>query len=264
MLDKSPREGPYPDSLAGASTSSPGPGRRRAPHPPDPPLLMPIQDAGPDRSTARVRGGFHELLAGYRRTLQTDRQLPAGRFEFVDMARKVVGVGSVGTRCWIILMRGRDDTTRCSCRSRKPRTRCRAGSAAAQRATSARAAGRRGPAAHAGRQRHLPGLAASSGRRAAARTTTSASSRDWKDSAVSRPVRPSGLQMYGEAVWLDVGQRACPDRRPDRHRGLPRRGRCLPQRRRRFAALYADQNERDYRSLTDAIASGRVIAVSDV
>ena len=49
---------------------------------------------------------------------------PAGTFEVVDMARKVVGVGSVGTRAFIVLLQGRDHRTRCSCRSRRRRRRC--------------------------------------------------------------------------------------------------------------------------------------------
>ena len=49
------------------------------------------------------------LIGKYRRTLETDRRFLLEQFEFADMARKVVGVGSVGTRCWIVLMLGRDD-----------------------------------------------------------------------------------------------------------------------------------------------------------
>src|ERR1022692_1937670 len=50
------------------------------------------------------------LLAKYRRTLETDRRYLLEQYEFCDMARKVVGVGSVGTRCWIVLLLGRDDS----------------------------------------------------------------------------------------------------------------------------------------------------------
>jgi uncharacterized protein (DUF2252 family) len=52
-----------------------------------------------------VRNAF----AAYRRTLQDDRRVLVDRYAFVDMARKVVGVGSVGTRCMIGLFQGRDD-----------------------------------------------------------------------------------------------------------------------------------------------------------
>jgi hypothetical protein len=49
------------------------------------------------------------VIRGYRRTLQGDRKHLLERFRYVDAARKVVGVGSVGTRAWIILMLGRDN-----------------------------------------------------------------------------------------------------------------------------------------------------------
>ncbi len=53
---------------------------------------------------------MNDLIAKYRRTLETDRRFLLETFEVADMARKVVGVGSVGTRCWIILMLGRDES----------------------------------------------------------------------------------------------------------------------------------------------------------
>ena len=52
---------------------------------------------------------FRELLRRYRETLQADRRVLLEQFRFVDIARKVVGVGSVGTRAWILLMLGKDD-----------------------------------------------------------------------------------------------------------------------------------------------------------
>ena len=51
---------------------------------------------------------LHEQLLAYRATLQDDRRHLLERFEIVDMARKVVGVGSVGTRAFIVLLQGRD------------------------------------------------------------------------------------------------------------------------------------------------------------
>ena len=51
----------------------------------------------------------HELIRAYRRTLPGDRRVLLERFRYVHSARKVVGVGSVGTRAWIVLMLGRDE-----------------------------------------------------------------------------------------------------------------------------------------------------------
>ena len=53
---------------------------------------------------------MHNLLTDYRSTLQEDHRHLLQRFEYVEFARKVVGVGSVGTRAWIVLLRGRDNS----------------------------------------------------------------------------------------------------------------------------------------------------------
>ena len=59
-----------------------------------------------DEFAARFTEWVHGLLRAYRRTLDTDRRRLLERYRFVDLARKVVGVGSVGTRAWIALMLG--------------------------------------------------------------------------------------------------------------------------------------------------------------
>jgi uncharacterized protein (DUF2252 family) len=74
-------------------------GRRRIVD--DPPLLV---HPAPDEMTEPIE----QLYAAYRRSLPDDRSHLAGRFQVVDAARKVVGVGSVGTRCYIVLLTGRD------------------------------------------------------------------------------------------------------------------------------------------------------------
>jgi uncharacterized protein (DUF2252 family) len=74
----------------------------------DPPLLTPAdQIFDPDRAGDTVNS-LIQGLTDYRTTLQGDRQHLLSRYEFVDLARKVVGVGSVGTRCWVGLFIGRD------------------------------------------------------------------------------------------------------------------------------------------------------------
>jgi uncharacterized protein (DUF2252 family) len=84
-------------------------GRRRIVS--DPPIVIPARDihglAG--LSPEDLFGAVHEQLVSYRSTLPDDRRYLLERFEFVDLARKVVGVGSVGTRAWIGLLEGRDD-----------------------------------------------------------------------------------------------------------------------------------------------------------
>ena len=67
---------------------------------------MPIEDLADGRDIEAFARG---VIRGYRRTLQGDRKHLLERFRYVHAARKVVGVGSVGTRAWIILMLGRDN-----------------------------------------------------------------------------------------------------------------------------------------------------------
>ncbi|HET6481387.1 MAG TPA: DUF2252 domain-containing protein [Actinoplanes sp.] len=76
----------------------------------DPPLLIPVRDLLPEAVFQEHEAQIREILRGYRDTLPDDRRRLLDAFEFVDLARKVVGVGSVGTRCWIALMIGRDHT----------------------------------------------------------------------------------------------------------------------------------------------------------
>ncbi len=74
----------------------------------DPPLIVPIEDlllSPEDRQ--RTESSVRRLIQSYRRTLAREHH-PIEEFHYVHMARKVVGVGSVGTRCWIFLLVGRD------------------------------------------------------------------------------------------------------------------------------------------------------------
>ena len=76
----------------------------------DPPLIVPIGELTGDAvSAAELHEFLHGVIRSYRRTLSGDRRRLIERFRYVDGARKVVGVGSVGTRAFICLMLGRDD-----------------------------------------------------------------------------------------------------------------------------------------------------------
>jgi uncharacterized protein (DUF2252 family) len=75
-----------------------------------PPIVVPARDlaATYGLSPDQVLPVLHEQFRAYRATLQDDRRHLLERFEIVDAARKVVGVGSVGTRAFIVLLQGRD------------------------------------------------------------------------------------------------------------------------------------------------------------
>ena len=74
----------------------------------DPPLIVPIEDVAGDQ-VDRLHEFLHSVIRSYRRTLAGDRRKLLERYRYVHAARKVVGVGSVGTRAWICLLLGRDD-----------------------------------------------------------------------------------------------------------------------------------------------------------
>jgi uncharacterized protein (DUF2252 family) len=75
-----------------------------------PPIVVPVREleATDGLSADETEQRIHEQFRAYRATLQADRRQLLERYQLVDMARKVVGVGSVGTRCYMVLLQGRD------------------------------------------------------------------------------------------------------------------------------------------------------------
>jgi uncharacterized protein (DUF2252 family) len=74
----------------------------------DPPLLVPMRELLPGDQLQKLEGRLEAVLANYRESVQRDRRRLLDGYRFVDIARKVVGVGSVGTRAWVLLFMGRD------------------------------------------------------------------------------------------------------------------------------------------------------------
>ena len=75
----------------------------------DPPMIVPIEDVFAGVQSDAIYAEIRTVLGKYGRTLQSDRRHLLERFSLVQVARKVVGVGSVGTRAWIVLMDAGDD-----------------------------------------------------------------------------------------------------------------------------------------------------------
>src|SRR3954468_4259757 len=76
----------------------------------DPPLIMPIEELVSAEDRAGLEDTLRTVIRSYRRTLAGDRRRLLERFRYIHAARKVVGVGSVGTRAWIVLLLGNDDS----------------------------------------------------------------------------------------------------------------------------------------------------------
>ena len=69
-----------------------------------PPTIVPVEEVFSDVQADAIYDQVRAVLGKYRRSLQSDRRHLLGQFTLVQVARKVVGVGSVGTRAWIVLM----------------------------------------------------------------------------------------------------------------------------------------------------------------
>jgi uncharacterized protein (DUF2252 family) len=232
----------------------------------DPPLLVPIDDLIPEQTD---RAAFEEqvsgLIAKYQRTLETDRKFLLEQFRAVDLARKVVGVGSVGTRCWIVLMLGRDNADPLFLQVKEAEASVLSRFVGASKYTNQGqrvVAGQRLMQASSdiflGWQRIEAGL---DGRQ---RDFYVRQLRDWKYSVDIETMVPRGMRMYGELCGWTLARAHA--RSGDRIAIAAYLGgsdvfdRAITQ----FAAAYADQNERDHKSLVAAVKSGRITAEPDL
>ena len=224
----------------------------------DPPLLVPIDDLIPEQTDrAALEEQFTSLIAGYRRTLETDRRFLLEQFRFADLARKVVGVGSVGTRCWIVLMLGRDDADPLFLQVKEAEASVLSRFVGASRYSNQGqrvVAGQRLMQASSdiflGWQRTEAGLDGQQ------RDFYVRQLRDWKYSVDIETLVPRGLSMYGELCGWTLARAHA--RSGDRIAIAAYLGGADVFD--RAIARFADQNERDHKSLVDAVASGRITA----
>jgi uncharacterized protein (DUF2252 family) len=228
----------------------------------DPPLLVPITELIPgDSDRATFQSSVAGLVGQYRRTLETDRRFLLEQFEVCDMARKVVGVGSVGTRCWIVLMLGRDteDPLFLQVKEAERSVLSRFVGASkyanqGQRVVAGQRLMQASSDIFLGWQRTQAGLDGKT------RDFYVRQLRDWKFSLDIATMLPAGMQAYGEVCGWTLARAHA--RSGDRIAIAAYLGGSdvFDKAIARFAALYADQNERDHQALADAAASGRITA----
>jgi len=228
----------------------------------EPPLLVPVDELFPvDKERDELEAELKELIAGYQDTLETDRRYLLRQFEFYDMARKVVGVGSVGTRCWIILMLGRDDSDPLFLQVKE------AEASVLSRFVGASEYANQGQRVVAG-QRLMQAASdiflgwqhVDAGADGRPRDFYVRQLRDWKFSIEIAAMVPEGMRMYGALCGWTLARAHA--RSGDRIAIAAYLGGSdvFDKAIAKFAAAYADQNERDHQSLLDAVASGRVVA----
>jgi uncharacterized protein (DUF2252 family) len=232
----------------------------------DPPLLVPVDELLP-QGTERtaLETGLAGLIAGYRSTLETDRRYLLDQFEFADMARKVVGVGSVGTRCWIVLMLGRDESDPLLLQVKEAQESVLSRFAGAseyanqgQRVVAGQRLMQASSDIFLGWQRTEAGL---DGQPADYYVRQL---RDWKLSLDIEAMAPADMRLYGQLCGWTLARAHA--RSGDRIAIAAYLGASdvFDQAITRFAAAYADQNERDYQSLLAAVASGRLSAAREL
>jgi uncharacterized protein (DUF2252 family) len=232
----------------------------------DPPLIVPVDELLPRQVDRKAfEAEITDLLTKYRRTLETDRRFLLDEFEFADMARKVVGVGSVGTRCWIILLLGRDTDDPLFLQVKEAQESVLSHFAGASKYTNQGqrvVAGQRLMQATSdiflGWQRVEAGLDGQQ------RDFYVRQLRDWKFSIDVQAMVPYGMQLYGELCGWTLARAHA--RSGDRIAIAAYLGGSdvFDQAVTQFAATYADQNERDYRALLDAVDHDQIIAERDV
>ena len=232
----------------------------------DPPLIVPIDDLLPQQTDRKAfESQLADLIGKYRRTLETDRRYLLEEYEFADMARKVVGVGSVGTRCWIVLMLGRDGSDPLFLQVKEAETSVLSrfvGTSKFANEGQRVVAGQRLMQASSdiflGWQRIEAGLDGQT------RDFYVRQLRDWKLSLPIEQMVPRGMRLYGELCGWTLARAHA--RSGDRIAIAAYLGgsdvfdEAICQ----FAGAYADQNETDYHALLAAAASGRITAEPDL
>jgi len=230
-----------------------------------PPLVVPIDEIIPDqivRDDLEIR--MRRIIATYRRTLQQDRRHLLEQFRFVDLARKVVGVGSVGTRAWIVLMLGRDADDPLILQVKE-----------AQASVLDRRASKPLFTNHGQRvvqgQRMIQqasdiflGWERVEGIDLERRDFYIRQLRDWKLSAAIETMVPSTMQVYARMCGWTLARAHA--RSGDRIAIASYLGKsdAFDRAMVTFSERYADQNERDHEALAKAIRKGRIVAETGI
>ena len=225
----------------------------------DPPLIVPVAELFPDATAQQIMGAVDEFLTGYRRTLETDRRVLLEEYRFVDLARKVVGVGSVGTRTWIALFLGRNEQDPLFLQVKE-----------AQASVLEEHVGRSTYATHGERViagQHLMQAASDIflGWRALRNAVDGAEYdmyvrqlKDWKGSAEIERMPPAGMSFYGQLCAWTLARAHARSGDEVAIAAYLGGGETFDRAITEYAELYADQNELDYKRLADAARSGRV------
>jgi uncharacterized protein (DUF2252 family) len=230
----------------------------------DPPLIMPLSRLLPGQED---RLGFEahldSLIAKYRRTLEANHRFLFDRYQLTDLARMVVGVGSVGTRCWIALFQDRDGSDPLFLQVKEAQPSVLAPFAGAstyanqgQRVVQGQRLMQAASDIFLGWQRTEKALDGQP------HDFYVRQLRDWKFSLDLDVMNHRETQIYGELCAWTLARAHARSGESIAIAAYLGKADLFDQAITEFAAAYADQNERDYQALAAAAATGRITAHS--
>ncbi len=223
------------------------------------PLIVPIEKLAPGQERDEMFEALHQLLRGYRETLEFDRRVLLEQFELTDFARKVVGVGSVGTRAWIALLLGRDGQDPLFLQMKE------AEASVLEDFLGASEFSNHGQRVVTGQRLmqatsdiFLGWLHVDSGLDGQERDFYGRQLKDWKGSAEIEQMIPKGMSTYGRLCGWTLARAHA--RSGDRIAiaSYLGNGNSFDRATLEFSKAYAEQNERDYRALVAAVKSGTI------
>jgi Uncharacterized protein conserved in bacteria (DUF2252) len=226
----------------------------------DPPLIVPVEELVGSEQFERWQEALGNLIRSYRRTLAGDRRRLLERFRYVDAARKVVGVGSVGTRAWIVLLVGRDNDDPLFLQAKE-----------AEASVLEPYLGKSSYANHGQRvvegQRLMQaasdimlGWIRSEGVDGVKRDFYIRQLWDGKGSALVELMEPNLMERYAELCSWTLAKAHARSGDAAAMASYLGTSDVFDKAMASFAETYADQNERDYDALKQAVESGRVTA----
>jgi uncharacterized protein (DUF2252 family) len=225
------------------------------------PLIVPLDLLAEGDHHDELFDGLHQLLRNYRQTLEFDRRVLLEEFELTDFARKVVGVGSVGTRAWIALMIGRDGEDPLFLQMKE-----------AEESVLEGFLGRSEFSHHGQRvvvgQRlmqatsdiFLGWVRVEAGLDGKSRDFYGRQLKDWKGSAEIEQMVPDGMAAYGKLCGWTLARAHA--RSGDRIAiaSYLGKGNTFDRALVEFSEAYAYQNDLDYKALDAAVKSGKIVA----
>jgi hypothetical protein len=229
------------------------------------PLIVPLRVLVQDRDPEEAYGELRTLIRGYRETLEVDRRVLLEEFNLQDFARKVVGVGSVGTRAWIALLLGRDTSDPLFLQIKEAEASVMEpflGPSEFSNHGERVVSGQR--LMQAASDILLGWLHVPAGLDGQSRDFYVRQLKDWKGSAEIDQMRPSGLATYGRLCGWTLARAHA--RSGDRIAiaAYLGGGDAFDRAILAFSKDYSEQNQRDYGELKSAVESGRIRAETGI